>query len=144
MIGHIESYNKDVQTGVIKYEGKFYEFYIDVWTSEQPPKSGDDVDFLLAEDDTVTEVGLLGAYVKDIRPVKWRILACVLAFVLGWLGIHRFYLGFYSIGIAQVMFTGITMMLGFGVGFGMVWGFVEGFLLITGHFAKDGKGRTLK
>ncbi len=143
MIGHIESYDKDIQTGVIKYEGKFFEFYIDAWTSEQPPKAGDDVDFL-AEDDVVTEVGLLGAYVKDIRPVKFRILAGILSFLLGWLGVSRFYLGFYSIGIAQIVFTTITMMAGFGVGLGVVWGFMEGFLLFTGHMHKDGKGRPLK
>lgn len=143
MIGHIESYDNDVQTGVIKYEGKFYEFYIDVWTSEQPPKAGDDVDFL-AEEGVVTEVGLLGAYVKDMRPVKRRILAGILAFLFGFLGIHRFYLGFYSVGVAQIMFTTITMMVGFGVGLGVVWGFAEAFLLLTGNMHKDGKGRPLK
>lgn len=143
MIGHIESYDKDVQTGVIKYEGKFFEFYIDAWTSEQPPKAGDDVDFL-AEDDVITEVGLLGAYVKDMRPVKYRILAGILGLLLGWLGVHRFYLGFYSIGLAQIVFTMVTLMLGFGVGFGVVWGFMEGFLLLTGHIHKDAKGRPLK
>ncbi len=143
MIGHIESYDKNIQTGVIKYEGKFFEFYIDAWTSETPPKAGDDVDFL-AEDDVVTEVGLLGAYVKDMRPVKRRMLAAILGLLFGCIGIHRFYLGFYSLGVAQIVFTGITMMFGFGVGLGVVWGFVEGFLLFTQHINKDGKGRPLK
>ena len=143
MIGHIESYDKDVQTGVIKYEEKFFEFHIDAWTSEQPPKAGDNVDFL-AEDDVVIEAGLLGAYVKDMRPVKYRILAGILGLLLGWLGVHRFYLGFYSIGLAQIVFTSITMMVGFGVGLGVVWGFMEGFLLLTGHIHKDAKGRPLK
>jgi TM2 domain-containing membrane protein YozV len=143
MIGHIESYDKNIQTGVIKHEGKFFEFYIDAWTSEFPPKAGDDVDFL-AEDGVVTEVGLLGAYIKDMRPVKRRILAGILGLLFGWLGVHRFYLGFYSIGVAQIVFTSITMMLGFGVGMGVVWGFMEGFLLFTKHMNKDGKGRPLK
>jgi TM2 domain-containing membrane protein YozV len=144
MIGHIESYNNDVQTGVIKYEETFFEFHIDVWTSEQPPKKGNDVDFLLNADNEVSEVGLLGAYVKDIRPKKWRWLAMTLAFLTGWLGLHRFYLGFYSIGIAQILFTGLTMMIGFGVGMGVVWGFVEGFLIFTKHISKDSKGRPFK
>jgi TM2 domain-containing membrane protein YozV len=143
MIGHIESYDKDVQTGVIKYEGKFYEFYIDVWTSKSPPQAGDDVDFLL-EDGNVTEAGLIGAYINDMRPKKWRILAGVLAVLLGWVGVHRFYLGFYSIGVAQIIFTATTMMLGFGVGLGVMWGVMEGFLLLTGHMYKDAKGRPLK
>ena len=137
MIGHIESYDKNVQTGVIKYEGKFYEFYIDVWTSEQPPKTGDDVDFLL-EDDVITEVGLLGAYVRDMRPVKSRMVAAILGLLLGAVGAHRFYLGFYWIGLAQIAVTLAT------VGFGVVWGFLEGFLLFTGNMNKDAKGRPLK
>jgi TM2 domain len=137
MIGHIESYNNDVQTGVIKYEGKFFEFYIDVWTSEKPPKAGDDVDFLL-EDGAVTEVGLLGAYVKDVRPVKRRAIATALGLILGAVGAHRFYLGFYGIGLMQ---AAVTLATG---GFGVVWGFVEGFLLFTGHINKDAKGRPLK
>jgi hypothetical protein len=47
-------------------------------------------------------------------------------------------------GVAQILFTAITMMAGFGVGLGVVWGFMEGFLLLTGHMHKDAKGRLLK
>jgi TM2 domain-containing membrane protein YozV len=137
MIGHIESYDKDIQTGVVKYEGKFFEFYIDAWTSEMPPKVGDDVDFL-AEDGVITEVGLLGAYVKDMRPVKRRVVAGILGLVLGAVGAHRFYLGFYGIGLAQIAVTLATL------GYGVVWGFIEGFLLLAGHINKDAKGRPLK
>jgi hypothetical protein len=134
MIGHIESYDKNVQTGVIKYEGKFYEFYIDVWTSETPPQAGDDVDFLMEADGTVTEVGLVGAYIKDMRPVKLRWLATVLSLLC----LHRFYLGFYMLGIAQVA---LLLLTG---GFGIVWAVIEGFLIATGHIHKDAKGRPFK
>ncbi len=137
MLGHLESYNKDIQTGVIKADDQFFEFYIDTWTSNHPPKAGDDVDFLL-EDNVVVEVGLLGAYIKDIRPVKRKWIASTLGLALGWLGLHRFYLGFYWLGLAQLVLTLAT------AGYGVVWGFVEGFLLLTGHINKDAKGRPLK
>ncbi len=41
MLGHIESYDERCQTGVVKHEGKFYEFHIDQWTSAEPPKEGE-------------------------------------------------------------------------------------------------------
>ncbi|WP_305910059.1 TM2 domain-containing protein [Methylomarinum sp. Ch1-1] len=138
MIGHIESYDDNTQTGVIKFEDKFYEFHIDQWTLDSPPKVGDDVDFDMDDDDTVTEVGPVGAYLKDTRPVKRRWVAVVLGFLFGAIGLHRIYLGFYGLGIAQILVTLITG------GYGVVWGFTEAVLLLTGHIYKDAKGRFLK
>ncbi|MCK5926327.1 MAG: TM2 domain-containing protein, partial [Methylococcales bacterium] len=95
MLGHIESYDKDRQTGVIKADETFYEFYIDSWDGEELPKVGDDVDFI-EEEGEVTEVGLKDAFVKDERPVKRRWVAGILGIFLGLFGAHRFYLGFYT------------------------------------------------
>lgn len=138
MIGHIESYDEDIQTGIIKFEDKFYEFYIDQWTSESKPEKGDDVDFDMDDDGNVTEVSLVGAYLHDIKPVKRRKLAAVLGILFGAIGLHRIYLGFYGIGIAQILLTLVTG------GYGVMWGFIEGVLLMTGHIHKDAKGRLLK
>ena len=137
MLGHIESFDEKTQTGVIKFEEAFYEFHIDQWTSEAAPKVGDDVDFD-HEDDVVTEVSPVGAYLYETRPVKSRIIAGLLGLILGAAGIHRMYLGFWGMGIAQLVITYITG------GFGVVWGFVDGVLIITGHINKDAKGRHLK
>ncbi len=137
MIGHIESYDQDIQTGIIKFEDKFYEFYIDQWTADTAPQAGDDVDFDM-EDGKVTEVGLVGAYLKDTKAVKRKWVAAVLGLIFGAIGLHRIYLGFYGLGIAQILVTLITG------GYGVVWGFVEGVLLSTGHIYKDAKGRLLK
>ena len=138
MIGHIESYDDERQTGAIKYEDKFYEFHIDDWTSEDVPIIGDDVDFIPEEDGSATDVGPVGKYIKDIRPVKNHYIAAALGILLGWLGFHRFYLGFYPIGICQII-------LSFGLGFqyGFMWGFIEGCLLIGKLMNKDAKGRPL-
>ncbi len=137
MIGHIESYDNDTQTGIIKFEDKFYEFHLDQWSSDSEPRPGDDVDFD-EEEGKITDVSPVGAYLKDIRPVKRKWIAVLLGFVFGAIGLHRIYLGFYGIGIAQILVTLITG------GYGVVWGFVEAVLLLTGHIYKDAKGRLLK
>jgi TM2 domain-containing membrane protein YozV len=137
MLGHIESYDERCQTGVIKYEEQFFEFHLDQWTSEQPPKAGDDVDFDF-DNDQVTEVGPVGAYLVELKPVKSQLLAALLGIVFGAVGLHRFYLGFWGFGIAQIAVTFITG------GFGVMWGFIEGVLIFTGHIYKDAKGRHLK
>ncbi len=137
MIGHIESYDKDIQTGVIKVDDKFFEFHIDNWTSEEAPAVGSDVDFL-EENGEVVEVGLIGAYLKNMQPVKNRTIAATLGIVLGAVGGHRIYLGYYGIAVIQIA---VTLVTG---GFGVMWGFIEGILLFAGHMEKDAKGRLLK
>lgn len=137
MLGHIESYDPKLQTGVIKFEDSFYEFHIDQWNAEEAPNPGDDVDFD-HEESTVTEVSPVGAYLKDTRPVKRKWIAATLGLVFGAIGLHRIYLGFYGIGIAQILLTLVTG------GYGVMWGFIEGILLATGHIYKDAKGRLLK
>ena len=137
MLGHIESFDEKTQTGVIKFEEAFFEFHIDQWTSDAAPKAGDDVDFD-HDDGVVSEVSPVGAYLYETGPVKSRIIAGILGLTLGAAGIHRMYLGFWGIGIAQLVITYITG------GFGVVWGFVDGVLIITGHIFKDAKGRHLK
>lgn len=138
MIGHIESYDKELQTGAIKCEDEFYEFHLDDWTSESEPEIGDDVDFMPEDDGSATSVGPVGAYLKDTRAVKNHYVAAVLGLLLGALGIHRIYLGFYGLAIAQITVTYLTG------GYGVVWGFVEGILYFGGQLNKDGKGRPLK
>jgi hypothetical protein len=53
--------------------------------------------------------------------------------------VHRFYLGFVGIGIAQIVVTLVTC------GFGQLWGFIEGILILCGASGldKDAQGRPL-
>lgn len=138
MIGHIESYDDERQTGAIKSKDGFYEFHIDDWVSEDAPKIDDDVDFVPEDDGSATNVGLVGAYLKDMTPVKNHYVAATLGILLGAIGLHRIYLGFYGIAILQIFATIVTG------GFGVVWGFAEGVLLFGGQIHKDAKGRLLK
>jgi len=138
MIGHIESFDEKRQTGAIKCDDAFYEFHIDDWEAESAPEVGDDVDFMPEDDGSATSVGPVGAYLQDIRAVKNHYIAAFLGLFLGFAGVHRLYLGFYWLGIMQIV---VTYLSG---GYGVVWGFVEAVLLFTGHMYKDAKGRPLK
>jgi TM2 domain len=137
MLGHIESYDEHTQTGVVKLHDQFYEFHIDQWSAEAPPQTGDDVDFD-HEEGRVTEIGPVGAYLLNSIPVKSRLVAAVLGILFGAVGLHRFYLGFYAIGVLQIIVTFLTG------GFGVMWGFFEAVLIFAGHITKDAKGRPLK
>lgn len=69
---------------------------------------------------------------------KSKLAAGLLGIFLGGFGIHRFYLGYVGLGIAQIIVTLVTF------GFGAIWGFIEGILILTGSMDKDAQGRPLK
>jgi TM2 domain-containing membrane protein YozV len=137
MIGHIESYDPDSQTGVVKSEEKSYTFHLDDWVAQVPPDQGDDVNFD-TEGMIARKINLVGAYLAPPKAVKYKYVAAVLALFLGFTGLHRFYLGFYGLALAQLAVTAAT------VGYGALWGFIEAVLLFAGHINKDAKGRPLK
>ena len=138
MIGHIESYDAERQSGVIKSEDKFFAFDLEGWLADVPPDQGDDVYFDSTDGTEAINVKLVGAYLEPPKGVKYKYLAAVLALLLGFTGAHRFYLGFYKMGLAQLALTALT------VGYGALWGFIEAVLLFAGHINKDAKGRPLK
>ncbi len=73
------------------------------------------------------------------RPnLKSRIAAGLLGVFLGGWGVHRFYLGFVGIGLAQLIVTLFTC------GIGALWGFIEGILILTGNINTDAQGRPLQ
>ena len=53
-----------------------------------------------------------------------KVPAGVLAILLGWLGIHKFYLGYTKEGIIQ-------LILGFVCGIGGIIGLIEGIIYLT-------------
>ena len=73
-------------------------------------------------------------------PPKSKVRAALLAFFLGWLGIHNFYLGYTGRGLAQLLITVLT--LGYGVIVTGIWAFVE-FILILTDTLRDKFGRPL-
>lgn len=69
---------------------------------------------------------------------KSKLAAGLLGIFLGGFGVHRFYLGYVGIGIAQIAVTIVTC------GIGAIWGFIEGILILTGSgITTDAQGRPL-
>jgi TM2 domain-containing membrane protein YozV len=76
---------------------------------------------------------------------KSKLAAGLLGIFLGGIGIHRFYLGYTGIAVAQLVlglagiFTcGITSIAA------AIWGLVEGILILTGSINKDAQGKGLR
>lgn len=70
---------------------------------------------------------------------KSRMTAGLLGIFLGAFGVHRFYLGYTSIGVLQILVTIATC------GIGGFWGIIEGILILGGTGIKtDADGRPLR
>lgn len=70
--------------------------------------------------------------------LRSRVTAGILGLLLGWLGVHRFYLGSIGVGIIQIIVTLITF------GFGGLWGFIEGIIILSGAAWRDADGKPLR
>ncbi len=137
MNGLIVSYNRATGAGLIKVEDDSYEFSHNVWQDKRHPVIGDDVEFEL-QDDKVSAARLFVNLNNPLRPVKYRWVAGLLGLTLGMVGAHRFYLGFWKYGLAQIALTVVTG------GYGLLWGFMEGILILAAQIDRDAKGRYLK
>jgi len=73
---------------------------------------------------------------------KSVIVAALLAFFLGTLGIHNFYLGYTSKAVAQLLIS--LLSCGMGAVIVQVWAIVEGVQLLTGSINMDANGIPLK
>lgn len=94
----------------------------------------------------VVQVGQAGGVQGDVPqpvgpPVKSKLVAGILGIFLGALGVHRFYLGYIDIGLAQLLITVLTCV---GVLITVPWGLIEGILILVGTIDRDGQGRLLK
>ncbi len=85
-------------------------------------------------------VKLAGMTPAEMAPAdaKSKLAAGLLGIFLGGFGIHRFYLGFTGIGVAQIAVTLVTC------GIGAIWGFIEGILILTGSIDRDADEQPLK
>lgn len=75
---------------------------------------------------------------------KQKIVAALLAFFFGNLGVHRFYLGYTTLGLVQLLctiFLGI-FTLGFYLIIASIWAFIEFVLILCGSL-KDSNGQPL-
>jgi TM2 domain-containing membrane protein YozV len=82
--------------------------------------------------------GKVGYGASPLGDAKSKMAAGLLGVFIGGFGIHRFYLGYTGIGIAQIIVTICTC------GVGHIWGFIEGILILVGSINKDAQGKPLK
>jgi TM2 domain-containing membrane protein YozV len=73
------------------------------------------------------------------RPLsdKSKLVAGLLQIFLGGFGVGRFYLGYTTIGVLQLVATILTC------GIAALWGFVDGIIIVAGN-VPDAQGRTLR
>ena len=69
---------------------------------------------------------------------KSKTTAGLLAIFLGALGIHRFYLGFTTLGIVMVCISVLSLFI--LAPFVALWGIIDGILIFSGSIDKDAEG----
>jgi TM2 domain-containing membrane protein YozV len=80
---------------------------------------------------------------------KSKLAAGLLGIFLGAFGVHRFYLGFNNIAIAQLAVGVIGLiLLPFTCGLifigASIWGLIDGIMILTGSISADATGRPLR
>ena len=78
----------------------------------------------------------------EITGRKSKLAAGLLGIFLGGLGIHNFYLGFTSRGVAQLLIS--VLSCGVLSPVSAIWGLVEGILVLTGERGVDADGQPLR
>jgi hypothetical protein len=143
--GHIAAYDSKNKTGIISTDknNKSYYFELTDWHEDNRPYGGCLVAFDAEEVHKkygkVLKMELIGEYTgPQGEAVKSRRLAVFLSICLGGLGAGRFYLGYWKLGVAQIVATVGTL------GFAVVWGVLEGILMLMHRIDRDAQNRPLK
>ena len=128
MKGYILDYTVQTNSGIISGDNnQRYNFRGADWKEAEPPCRGMRVDFV-AVGDAATEIygGEASAHAKS------KIAAGLLAIFLGWLGIHKFYLGYTGPGIILLL-CGTIGWITFGILPFIVStiGLIEGIIYLT-------------
>ena len=77
-------------------------------------------------------------YTNNLISDKDKTVAGILGLVLGFIGIHRMYMGYIGLGILQFFLFFFTF------GLSGIWGFVEGILILVQDDWTDAQGRLLR
>lgn len=126
--GRVLGYTVQTNSGtILGDDGLRYTFTAEDWRDPIPPMPDAYVEFGIQTD---LEGGLVQAtnIYRTIRP-KSKVAAGVLAIFLGWLGIHKFYLGHVGKGILFIAAGLLTF--GFGIFVTIPVSVAEGIIYLT-------------
>ena len=129
MKGYILDYTVQTNSGLISGDdNQRYNFRGADWKEPHLPCRGMRVDFV-AVGDAATEI-YGGA---EPAHIQIKIAAGVLAILLGWLGIHKFYLGYTGPGIILLLCGTIGWIITFGIlpVIVAIIGLIEGIIYLT-------------
>jgi TM2 domain-containing membrane protein YozV len=99
------------------------------------------------EAEVCTKCGVRLAVVREgpSPDAKSKLAGGLLGIFLGALGVHRFYLGYVGIGVAQLILALLGIpTCGITYAIAHIWGLIEGILILTGSIDKDAQGRPLR
>ena len=82
--------------------------------------------------------GQAGPTVPPVYQPRNRLAAGIRAILIGFLGIHNFYLGYTGRAVAQLLIT--VLSCGILVLVSQIWAIVEGVQILTGHIVCDAHG----
>ena len=103
MKGSVLGFKSDLDQGVISgNDGVRYRFVIDSWQSEVSPSPGLLVDFVPHNQEAHE---IFAAQSARGNEKSDRVLVSILAFFLGYLGVHKFYLGYKTQGVIMLVCT---------------------------------------
>lgn len=115
MQGTVLLYKEETNTGLISgHDGIRYSFTLSEWMNENTkPREGQKVDFDMAKGKKAVQIILVKSFPLESKKNKW--VACALAFLLGGLGVHKFYLRRTTAGVLYLLFcwTFIPALIGF-------------------------------
>lgn len=78
---------------------------------------------------------------QPAKSAKSKLVAGLLAILIGAFGVHNFYLGFNGKAIAQLLITVLTC--GLGAPISAIWSMIEGILILMGTNDTDADGNKL-
>lgn len=127
MKGTIIDIDYSQQNGLISGEdGRRYTLALYEWKGQQSPKIGVTVDFCI-ENEQATAV-----YPIPTGKSSQKIIAALLAFFFGSLGVHKFYLGYIKQGLVMLLvFLSGILLLGIPSAVIGIIAFVEFLIYIT-------------
>ena len=131
--GKVLAFDWKSASGVISGDdGKRYEFQTSEWTSKTIPRGGVTVDFIPDGNRAKGIYLASGAGATQHSAIESkRLNAGILGILVGFLGIHKFYLGYNQAGIVLLVLGTVGWLLVFPGLVAVVIGIVEGVIYLT-------------